>query len=98
MGYNNCMNMRLILLSTIVFLATVTVRTQDVDVPTPIKPVVATFPLEVLATFRGKERIDLFLEVDKRGNVKDVVAFGPWVTCGKDDETTEALKRAAIGA
>jgi hypothetical protein len=56
------------------------------------------FPAEALANFRGKERIDLFLEVDKNGKVTAVEAFGPWLTCGKDDGTAKALLRAAVEA
>lgn len=54
------------------------------------------FPADVLAKFRGKERIDLFLELDKTGRVKEVTAFGPWITCGKSDPIAEALQKAAV--
>lgn len=56
------------------------------------------FPAEALASFHGKERIDLFVEVDSNGKVSNVEAFGPWLTCGKDDGTANALLRAAIEA
>lgn len=92
------MYLRLLFVPTLLFLLTVTVCTQDSPVPTPVKEVSAIFPPEALATFRGKERIDLFVEMDKKGEVKDVVAFGPWVTCGKNDDIVEALQRAAIEA
>jgi TonB family protein len=56
------------------------------------------FPAAALAAFRGKERIDLFLEVDKNGRVAGVTAFGPWMTCGGKDAVAESLRQAAIDA
>ena len=56
------------------------------------------FPAASLSSFRGKERIDLFLEFDKNGRVNDVTAFGPWISCSGSDAVADSLREAAIQA
>lgn len=88
--------MRYFLLSASFFLLTMVNFGQDTpSVLTPVKP---DFPADALAKFQGKERIDLFLEIDKTGHVKDVEAFGPWLTCGKDDDVADNLRKASVDA
>jgi TonB family protein len=68
------------------------------DNPQVLKPVKPDFPADALAKTIGKERIDLFLDVDKNGHVKGVEGFGPWLTCGKSDDVANALRKAAVDA
>lgn len=70
----------------------------DTDSPIPFEPILPEYPADALAKIGGSERIDLFLEVDFRGFVLNVEAFGPWMTCGKIDPVAEALQKAAIDA
>lgn len=91
--------MRLVWLLVLVLLVAVAAFGQgDSATPVPLAAIKPDYPADALATFRGRERIDLFIEVDFQGKVVDVEAFGPWLTCGKDDPVAEALEKAAVEA
>lgn len=66
--------------------------------PVQTQAVTPSFPDEVLSKIYGNHKIDLFLEVDKNGKVKNVDAFGPWKRCYGDDGRPESLRKAAIDA
>lgn len=68
---------------------------QDVP-PVPVQPVVPNYPTEVLAKIHGNHRVDLFLEIDKNGRVKDVTAFGPWKTCSGNDDRADSILAVAV--
>ncbi len=56
------------------------------------------FPAAALSSFRGMERIDLFLEFDKNGRVNSVTACGPWISCSGRDAVADSLRQAAVEA
>ncbi len=70
----------------------------ETDTPIPLVPIEPEFPADILAKFHNSERIDLFVEVNFRGFVVGVEAFGPWFACGTPDIIPSELQKAAINA